>query len=190
MKNKILVIGKTNPFGGFGTQMFDEDPTCDCCFLKLNLEKSKVKKLIEFLVTSDEECKDVNITEVMINKSFIGKELNFGENNIYTFKKKHLLVTDIANAKDEEATKQMCKILGVDYEKYKKFSDMMDKSLEPMSKENLQKMLTENNTDGVEPDLYVSPVTLDNNEYNIMDNEVFKQSFLNILKSLHCKIQL
>lgn len=134
MKNKILVIGKTNPFGGFGTQMFDEDPTCDCCFLKLNLEKSKVKKLIKFLVSTDEECKDVNITEVMINKSFIGKELNFGENNIYTFKKKHLLVTEpinaistIANIKDEEATKQMCKIFGVDYEEFKKFSNRYKK---------------------------------------------------------------
>ena len=197
MKNKVLVIGRTDTIGGFGTQMFDEDPTCDCCFLKLNLEKSKVKKLIEFLVTSDEECKDVNITEVMINKSFIGKELNFGENNIYTFKKKHLLVTEpidtlstITNAKDEEATKQMCKILGVDYEEFKKFSDMMDKSLEPMSKENLEKMIDNTveyvNTDGVEPDLYVSPVTLDDkNEYSIIDNNVFKQPFLNILKDMH-----
>ncbi len=34
---------------------------------------------------------------------------------------------------------------------------------------------------GVEPDLYVSPVTLDeNNEYSIIDNNVFKQPFLNI----------
>lgn len=193
MKNKVLVIGRTDTIGGFGTHLFDENPTCDCCFSKLNLEKSKVKKLIEFLVTSDEECKDVAITEIVINNSFIGKELNFGENNIYTFKKKHLLVTEpinvistIANTKDEEVTKQMCKIFGVDYEEYKKFSDMMDKSLEPMSKENLEKLLTEDNTDGVEPDLYISPVTLDNNnEYNIIDNDVFKQPFLNILKDMH-----
>ena len=193
MKNKVLVIGRTNTHGGFGTHLFDENPTCDCCFSKLNLEKSKVKKLIKFLVTSDEECKDVAITEIVINNSFIGKELNFGENNIYTFKKKHLLVTEpinvistITNTKDEEVTKQMCKIFGVDYEEYKKFSDMMDKSLEPMSKENLEKMLENDNTDGVEPDLYISPVTLDkNNEYNIIDNDVFKQSFLNILKSMH-----
>ena len=43
-----------------------------------------------------------------------------------------------------------------------------------------------NDTDGVEPDLYVSPVTLDDkNEYSIIDNNVFKQPFLNILKDMH-----
>ena len=149
MKKKVLVIAKTLMNGGFGTQLFDEDPTCDCCFSKLNLDKSKVKKLIKFLVTEDEECKDVVITDVVISNSFIGSELNFGENNVYVFKEKHLIRTEpesdilnvVSSAKDEESTKQMCKILGVDYEEYKKFSKMMNKALEPMSKENLEKTL-------------------------------------------------
>ena len=199
MKKKVLVIAKTLMNGGFGTQLFDEDPTCDCCFSKLNLDKSKVKKLIKFLVTEDEECKDVVITDVVISNSFIGSELNFGENNVYVFKEKHLIRTEpesdilnvVSSAKDEESTKQMCKILGVDYEEYKKFSKMMDKALEPMSKENLEKTLnnlSEDKTDLLIPEteMYISSVTLhDGSEYNIIENNVFKQPFLNILKDFH-----
>lgn len=199
MKKKVLVIAKTLMNGGFGTQLFDEDPTCDCCFSKLNLDKSKVKKLIKFLVTEDEECKDVVITDVVISNSFIGSELNFGENNVYVFKEKHLIRTEpesdilnvVSSAKDEESTKQMCKILGVDYEEYKKFSKMMNKALEPMSKENLEKTLnnlSEDKSDLLIPEteMYISSVTLhDGSEYNIIENNVFKQPFLNILKDFH-----
>lgn len=196
MKKKVLVIAKTPMNGGFGTQLFDEDPTCDCCFSKLNLNKSKVKKLINFLVTEDEECKDIVITDVVISNSFIGSELNFGENNVYVFKEKHLIRTEpenkildvVRSGKDEESTKQMCKILGVDYEEYKKFSKMMNKALEPMGKENLEKVLMEDKSELPIPEteMFVSHVTLhDGSEYNIIENNVFKQPFLNILKDFH-----